>query len=104
MESNNSNSKFWIGLGLGSIIGAVVYRLSCSSKMKQVKEKVYHTFHIMHGEAEDMMDEAKEKALDKGTKVADRVADKVTDGAFHVADKADEVKNKVHAFADNARK
>ena len=52
METNHS--KFWMGLGLGSIIGAVVY--------------------------------------------------KVADGTFNLAEKADEVKNKVHAFADNAKK
>lgn len=95
-----SNSKFWLGLGLGSVIGAFVYRFACSSKGKQVKEKVYHVFHKVHGEAEDMMDEAKGKAMDAGTKVADKVAD----GTFNVAEKADEVKNKVHTYADNARK
>lgn len=98
------NSKFWIGLGLGSIIGAVVYRLSCSSKGKQLKEKVCRTLHIAHSEADELMDEAKEKALDTSTKVADKVADKVTNGAFNVAEKADDVKNRVHTFADNAKR
>ena len=30
MEANRS--KFWMGLGLGSIIGVIAYRFSCSSK------------------------------------------------------------------------
>lgn len=98
MKSCNSN--FWIGLGIGSIIGAFVYRFSCSSKGRELKEKVYHSLHKVHGEAEGLMDEAKDKALDAGTKVADKVAD----GAFNVAEKADDVKNKVHSFADNARR
>lgn len=34
-----SCSKFWLGLGLGSIIGVVAYRFSCSSKGKMLKEK-----------------------------------------------------------------
>ena len=33
-----SCSKFWLGLGLGSIIGVVAYRFSCSSKGKMLKE------------------------------------------------------------------
>ena len=53
METNNS--KFWIGLGLGSIIGFVTYRFSCSSMSKQVKEKVYHSLHKLHGGAEVIM-------------------------------------------------
>ncbi|WP_293664945.1 YtxH domain-containing protein [uncultured Parabacteroides sp.] len=98
METNNS--KFWIGLGLGSIIGAVVYRFSYSSLSRQVKEKVYHSLHRLHGGAEVMMDEAKDKVLDAGTKAADKVAD----GTFKVAEKADEMKNKVHSYADYAKK
>ena len=36
MEANRS--KFWMGLGLGSIIGVIAYRFSCSSKGKELKE------------------------------------------------------------------
>ncbi|BFK03251.1 YtxH domain-containing protein [Parabacteroides goldsteinii] len=89
-----------MGLGLGSIIGAVVYHFSCSSRGKQLKEKVRHVFHKASDNAEELVDEAKDKALQTGTKVADKVAD----GTFNLAEKADEVKNKVHAFADNAKK
>lgn len=98
METNHS--KFWMGLGLGSIIGVVVYHFSCSSRGKQLKEKVRHAFHKAGDNAEELVDEAKDKALQTGTKVADKVAD----GTFNLAEKADEVKNKVHAFADNAKK
>ena len=61
METNHS--KFWMGLGLGSIIGAVVYHFSCSSRGKQLKEKVRHVFHKASDNAEELMDEAKDKAL-----------------------------------------
>ena len=67
---------------------------------EQVKEKVYHSLHKLHGGAEVIMDEAKDKVLDAGTKAADKVAD----GTFKVAEKADEMKNKVHSYADNAKK
>ena len=77
-----SCSKFWLGLGLGSIIGVVAYRFSCSSKGKMLKEKACHALHRMGGKAED----------------------KVAHETFNIAEKADDVKNKVHNFADNAKK
>ena len=54
METNHS--KFWMGLGLGSIIGAVVYHFSCSSRGKQLKEKVRHAFHKAGDNAEELVD------------------------------------------------
>ncbi len=38
--------------------------------------------------------------MNAGTKVAD----KVSNDTFKIAEKADEIKNKVHNFADNAKK
>lgn len=93
-------SKFWLGLGLGSILGAIVYRCCQTSKAKQLKNKVVHALHVATDQAEDMADSAKEKAMDAGTKVADKVADKT----FDVAEKADEMKNKFHGFTDNVKK
>lgn len=95
-----SCSKFWMGLGLGSIIGALVYRFSCSPKGKLMKEKVCHAFHKAGHHAEEMMYEAKEKAWEGSKKVADKMAD----GALDMAVKADDAKDKVHTFADNAKK
>lgn len=63
-----SCSKFWLGLGLGSIIGVVAYRFSCSSKGKMLKEKACHVLHRMGGKAEDMIDSAKDKVAEAGTK------------------------------------
>lgn len=93
-------SNFWIGLGLGSVLGAIVYRCCQTSKAKQLKEKVSHAFHVATDQAEDFVDSAEDKAMDAGKKVADKVADK-TDEA---ADKAEEAKNKFNNFADNAKK
>lgn len=109
MESGKSN--FLIGLGVGSIIGALVYRFSCSSKGKKMKEKINHAFHKVTGDGVDMIDTAKDQAMNAGKEVADKVAegtskaaDKMTDGAYKVADKADDVRNKVHTFADMDKK
>ena len=50
----NRNSSLWIGLGVGSVIGALAYRFSRTSKAKKLKEKVCDTFHKITGQAEDM--------------------------------------------------
>ena len=47
MESGKSN--FLIGLGVGSVIGALVYRFWHSPKGKRVKEKVNHAFQKVTG-------------------------------------------------------
>ena len=69
-------------------------------KAKKLKEKVCDTFHKITGQAEDMLDEAKEKAVDAGKTVADKMADK----AFGLAEKTDDFKNKMHAMASEAKK
>lgn len=96
----NRNSSLWIGLGIGSVIGALAYRFSRTSKAKKLKKKVRNTFHKITGQAEDMLDAAKEKAVDAGKAVADKVADKT----FDIAEKADEIKGKVHAMAAETKK
>ena len=95
-----NGSKFWLGLGLGSIIGVVAYRFSCSAKGEMLKEKVCHAFHRMGNKAEDMIDAAKDKVADAGTIMADKVAH----GALNIAEKADDVKNKVHSFVDSVKR
>ena len=47
-----------------------------------------------------MFDTAKEKVLDTGAAVADKVADKT----FDLAEKADDLKGKMHTIAADARK
>lgn len=92
--------NFWIGLGLGSVLGAIVYRCCQTSKAKQLKEKVSHAFHVATDQAEDLADTAEDKIKDAGTKVADKVADKTDEAAY----KAEEAKNKFNNFADNVKK
>ena len=72
MEANRS--KFWMGLGLGSIIGVIAYRFSCSSKGKELKEKASRYLHQIGSKSEDVIDSAKEKVMNAGTKVADKVS------------------------------
>ena len=51
MERGKSN--FLIGLGVGSVIGALVYRFWHSPKGKCVKEKVNHAFQKVTGDSVD---------------------------------------------------
>lgn len=79
MESGNS--KLWVGLGIGTILGVAIYHCSSSAKLK---EMMCHVFHKMqHG--------------------AEKWADKVVEDSCHVAEKVEEVKNKVYSYADNAK-
>ena len=79
---DSGSSKLWVGLGVGTILGGVVYHCTCSAKLR---EMMCHAFHKMrHG--------------------AERWADKVAEDTCHVAEKVEEVKDKVHSFADNMKK
>ena len=88
----NRTSDLWLGLGIGSVIGALVYRFSRTSKAKKLKKKVCDAFHKISGQVEEM--------LDTGAAVADKVADKT----FDLAEKADDLKGKMHTIAADAKK
>lgn len=96
----NRSSMLWIGLAAGSVIGALAYRFSRTSKAKQLKEKVCDAFHKITEQAGDALETAKEKAKDAGEAVADKVADK----ASEFAGKADDWRNKAHTMASEAKK
>lgn len=93
----NRTSDLWLGLGIGSVIGALVYRFSRTSKAKKLKKKVRDAFHKISGQVEEMLDTAKEK-------VFAAVADKVADKTFDLAEKADDLKGKMHTIAADAKK
>ena len=44
MECRHGN--FWIGLGIGSILGAVAYRLSRTAKAKQLESDIITLFTV----------------------------------------------------------
>ena len=46
MECRHGN--FWIGLGIGSILGAVVYRLSRTAKAKQLESEIYDAIPVSY--------------------------------------------------------
>ena len=80
MECRHGN--FWIGLGIGSILGAVAYRLSRTAKAKQLESEIYNAIHRIGRDAEIAAAHAERKAMDLGLKAAaeaDKVVGKAKD-------------------------
>ncbi len=95
----SNSTKFWLGLGVGSIIGVVACHCCCSERGKRLKEKMMCALNHAAEESKCMMHSTKEKAMDLGEKAADKMADT----AYNVAEKADEMKNKIHGFNDSMK-
>lgn len=77
-----------MGLGLGSVLGAVMYRCSRTAKAKEWKQKMCCAAQSMAEKAGDWVTDAKEKAAGMGEKAAGSVAEK-----------AEDVKEKFHSYA-----
>ena len=78
MECRHGN--FWIGLGIGSILGAVAYRLSRTAKAKQLESEIYDAIHRIGRDAEAAAACAEKKAMNLGLKAVEtgaEIADKV---------------------------
>ena len=82
METNHS--KFWMAWVWARLSVQLSIISLALQRGKQLKEKVRHAFHKAGDNAEELVDEAKDKALQTGTKVADKVAD----GTFNLAEKS----------------
>ena len=85
------HGNFWIGLGIGSILGAVAYRLSRTAKAKQLESEIYNAIHRIGRDAEIAAAHAERKAMDLGLKAVEtgaEIADKVAAEADKVAGKA----------------
>ena len=69
---------------------------SRTEKAKKLEDAICRAIHKASGEAKEFINTAEEEALHVGTKVADKMAHE----AHEAAEKADNLKNKVHNFAD----
>lgn len=78
------SSKFWVGMIVGTVAGAVMYRCATSKRAKEICAAVRAN---MKDEQCCMLNDAREKAADTAVKIADAIADK-----------AMEAKEKVHAY------
>ena len=72
----SSTCKFWVGLGLGSVLGAIVYRCSRTAKAKEWKHKMCCAAQSAADKAGEWMSNIKDKATEMGEKVADEVSKK----------------------------
>lgn len=72
------DSHFLIGLGIGSIFGALAYGFARSARAKKMKAEVFDALHRIEGHTECLIESAKEKTLYAGEKVADRVANETS--------------------------
>lgn len=89
------SSHLWLGMGIGSIVGAFAYHYSRTPNGERMKKKISNTLHKIGNQAGDLLDTAKQKAMDAGMKGTDKIADKTQDMAY----KADQFRDKVHAMA-----
>ena len=94
------DSHFLIGLGIGSIFGALAYGFARSARAKKMKADMEKSQTELEGHTECLIESAKEKTLYAGEKVADRVANETS----VIAEKANDIKGKVHSMADEAKK
>ncbi|MBQ8592806.1 MAG: YtxH domain-containing protein [Bacteroidaceae bacterium] len=92
-------SNFWLGLGLGSLLGIVCSRYAQTSKGQEMKEKMADAIHRASDKANDLWQQAKEKMMDTGVKAADKLAE----GAKEMAGKASDMKEKIHEFTNSKR-
>lgn len=84
------DSNFWIGLGIGSVAGALAYHFSRTEKAKKLEDAICRAIHKASGEAKEFINTAEEEALHTGTKVADKMAHEV----HEAAEKADNLKTR----------
>lgn len=85
---NLGSSRFWAGILIGSVVGAMAYRCSQTEKAKKWKEDLYSTMRQMRDKAQCSIEEAKKRAVEAGVKAVD-----------NIAEKAKETKEKVHSLS-----
>lgn len=75
----NGNTKFVIGL----IVGAALYGMMCyvagTCKGKKLKHDLSSSVHEIEDDMASIMESAKEKAVDAGSRMADKVLEKAQD-------------------------
>ena len=85
------HGSFWIGLGIGSILGAVAYRLSRTAKVKKLESDIYDAIHRIGQDAEMAAADAERRARHMGVRAVEAGAQV----ANQVAAEADKVAGKV---------
>ena len=60
-----SKSNFWIGLGLGAVLGAVCCHVLRTQQAKELKNKLCDAMHKMGDKTTEMWNNAKDKVAEK---------------------------------------
>ena len=71
-----SNSKLFIGIGIGVAIGGVLGYLTSLCPASKMRKERYHAAHGLEGDAYLMAHSAKEEAKHVGAQIAGKVAEK----------------------------
>lgn len=71
----SSTAKFLVGLGLGSVLGMVIYRCSKTDKAKELKRKMCCAAQSAADKASEWMANAKEKTCDVAADIAKKAED-----------------------------
>ena len=66
----SSTAKFWLGLGLGSVLGMIVYRCSRTDKAKELKRKMCCAAQSAADKAGEWMANVKDKTCDVAVDMA----------------------------------
>lgn len=68
MECQCSKANFWVGFGLGSLLGAAACYAARSKKARELKGKVCHALHEMQHQVDNLVEEAKARAEEAASK------------------------------------
>lgn len=88
------HSNFWIGIGVGSVLGALAYRLSRTERVKKLERDIYDAIYRIGKDAELTLVDAENTALKMGVKAVEagaRAADRVAEKADKMAEEANKV-------------
>lgn len=61
MDCQCKNSHFWMGLGVGTLIGVAATHAARSRKARELKGRFYHALHEMQHKVDALVEEAKRR-------------------------------------------
>ena len=88
------NSKLFVGLGLGALIGGVVTYLASTSKGKKMRRDICNSIHEIEEDAADMLYTAKDKVENAGNSLVNKVSNKYNYAKGRVDEKISEMVEK----------
>ncbi len=74
-----NSGKFWLGIGIGTVVGALAYHCSRTARAQKAKADVLDAITDIEIAAEAALESAKQRAKTTGVKLADKVASKATE-------------------------